>query len=171
MPDKEGRIARDLRTVQEISRDPRSIFPRARGWFAALWVRNGGGFFGLCYVLAFIALEATTLASSVSESGTSGLIVGQAMQYLFRFSIESVVNAFRALVWPVYLWRWLGPYSLILLAAGWLAFRYALRPVIEHWLPELEKARIEWARMKQEKRDSKRMKREQREQARSRDRG
>jgi hypothetical protein len=171
LPDKEWRIARDLRTVREISRNPRSVLPRARGWFAALWVRNGGGFFGLCYVLTFIALEATTLASSVGESGTSGFIVGQAAQYLVRFSIESIVNAFRALLWPVYLWRWLGPYSLIPLVAGYLAFRYVLRPVIERWLPELEQARFERARLKQEKRDAKRNKRELRRQARSHDRG
>jgi hypothetical protein len=158
-PKKEGRIARDLRTVQEISRDPRSIVPRARGWFVALWVRNGGGFFGLCYVIAFITLEAMTLAGAVTESGTSGFIVAQATQYLLRISIESILNAFLALAWPVYLWRWLGPYSLVVVAAAFVCFQFALRPVIEHWFPELEQARIERARLKQEKRDRKRQKR------------
>lgn len=158
-PKKEGRIARDLRTVQEISRDPRSIFPRARGWFVALWVRNGGGFFGLCYVIAFVALEATTLAGAVTESDTSGFLVAQATQYLLRISIESIFNAFLALAWPVYLWRWLGLYSIVVVVAAFVCFRFALRPVIEHWFPELEQARIERARLKQEKRDRKRQKR------------
>jgi hypothetical protein len=156
---KPGRLARDLRTVQEISRDPRSIFPRARGWFVALWVRNGGGFFGLGYVLAFVALEAMTLASAVGDSSTSGFIVAQTVQYLLRISIESFFNAFLALIWPVYLWRWLGVYSLIALAAGYVAFHFALRPVIEHWFPELEQARLERARLKQEKRDRKQQER------------
>jgi hypothetical protein len=57
------------------------------------------------------------------------------------------------------------------LVAGYLAFRYVLRPVIERWLPELEQARFERARLKQEKRDAKRNKRELRRQARSHDRG
>jgi hypothetical protein len=152
---KESRLARDLRTVQEISRDPRSIFPRARGWFVALWVRNGGGFFGLGYVVAFVALEAMTLASAAASSGTSGFIVGQAVQYVFRVSVESFFNAFLALIWPLYLWQWLGVYSLVVLAAGYLAFEYVLRPFIEHWFPELKQARIEQARLRKEKRDRK----------------
>jgi hypothetical protein len=166
-PKKEARLARDLRVVQEISRDPRSILPRARGWFVALWAANGGGFFGLGYVLAFVAFEATTLASAVGESSTSGFIVGQAVQYLLRISIESFFNAFLALIWPLYLWRWLGPYSLVAFAAGYAAFEYALRPAIERWFPELEQARLERARVKQEKR----ARREQRRQGRSDDRG
>jgi hypothetical protein len=168
---KNSRLIRDLRTVQEISRDPRSIVPRARGWLAALWAANGGGFFGLGYVLAFVTLEATTLASAVSESSTSGFIVGQVVQYLLRISIDSFLNAFLALIWPVHLWRWLGAYSLVLLATGYLAFEYALRPVIERWFPGLKQARIEWARLKQEKRDAKRARRERRRQGHSDDRG
>jgi hypothetical protein len=161
-PKKESRLTRDLRTVQEISRDPRSIFPRARGWCVKLWAANGGGFFGLGYVLTLVALEATTLASAVGESSTSGFIVGQAVQYLLRISIESFLNAFLALVWPLYLWQWLGVYSLVVLAVGYIAFEYALRPLIEHWLPELEQARLERARVKQEKRDRKKQKRAKR---------
>lgn len=170
-PKKEGRIARDVRTIKEISRDPLSIFPRARAWFIALWVRNGGGFFGLCYVVAFVVLEVMTLASAAADSSTSGFIVGQALQYVLRVSIESFFNAFRAVLWPLYLWRWLGIYSLVVLAAGYFAFEYALRPVIEHWFPELEKARLERARLKQEMRDAKRSKRAQRRQVKSDDRG
>jgi hypothetical protein len=157
-PKKEGRLARDLRTVQEISRDPRSIYPRARGWFVALWARNGGGFFGLGYVVTFVVLEAMTLASAAANSTSSGFIVAQAVQYVFRISIESFLNAFLAVLWPLHLWRWLGVYSLVVLAAGYLAFEFALRPFIERWFPELAQARIERARQKQEKRDAKRSK-------------
>jgi molybdopterin biosynthesis enzyme len=59
----------------------------------------------------------------------------------------------------VYLWRWLGLYSIVVVVAAFVCFRFALRPVIEHWFPELEQARIERARLKQEKRDRKRQKR------------
>jgi len=155
---KEGRIARHLRTAQEISREPRSIFPRARGWLVAFWQAKGGGYYGLGYVIAFIALEVATL-TNVFEGNASGFIAAQAVQYALRISFESFFNGILALLWPIYLWRWLGPYGLVVFAAGFAVFELALRPLVEKWFPELKLARIERARLKQEKRDRTRQER------------
>jgi hypothetical protein len=162
-PKKKGRIARDLRTIQEISRDPRSIFPLARGWFVALWIKNGGGFFGLGYVIAFIVLEVATLGSAFDQSSASGFVLGQAVQYVIRVSVDSLVNTILALLWPIYLWRWLGPYySPVVLVAAYFFFAFALRPFVEYWFPELKAARIEQARLKAEKRERRRQERAKR---------
>jgi hypothetical protein len=162
-PKRKGRLTRDLRTVQEIARDPRSIFPRARSWLVALWQKKGGGFYGLGYVITFIVLEVITLTSAVGGgSSVTGLIAGQAIQYVLRVSVESILNTVLALLWPIYLLRWLGGYGLIVLAVGYVGFEYALRPLVEHWFPELKAARVERARLKAEKRDRKRQKRAER---------
>ena len=146
--------------AQEISREPRSIVPRARGWLIALWQNKGGGFYGLGYVVTLIALEVVTLTSSVSgSSSVTGFIAGQAIQYLLRVSIESIFNTVLALLWPIYLLRWLGWYGFIVFAVAYVGFEYALRPLVEHWFPELKVARAERARLKEEKRDQKRQKR------------
>jgi hypothetical protein len=157
---KESRVARHLRMAQEISREPRSIVPRARAWIAALWQAKGGGFYGLGYVITFLALEAWTLTSAVGESSSaSGFVAAQAIQYVLRISVESILNTVLALIWPVHLLRWLGGYGLIVVAAGYAAFELGIRPLVENWFPELREARIERARLKQEKRDRKRQKR------------
>ncbi|HEY7672125.1 MAG TPA: hypothetical protein VIC71_07895 [Gammaproteobacteria bacterium] len=160
---KEGRIARHLRLAQEITREPRSIFPRARGWLIALWQKKGGGFYGLGYVVAFIALEIATLTSNVgASSSVTGFITAQAVQYLLRISVESIINTVLALLWPVYLLRWLGWYGFAVLAVAYVVFEHALRPLVENWFPELKAAQLERARLKHEKRRRKREKRAKR---------
>jgi hypothetical protein len=153
---KEGLIARHLRTAQEISREPRSVVPRARAWLATLWAAKGGGFYGLGYVIAFLVLEAGSLTSSVGNSSVSGFVTAQAIQYVLRFSVESILNTVLALVWPIHLLTWLGGYGLIVLAAGYAIFELGVRPLVEVAFPELKEARIERARLRQEKRDRKR---------------
>jgi hypothetical protein len=76
-------------------------------------------------------------------------VAGQAVQYLLRISVESIVNSVLALVWPIYLLRWLGWYGLVVFWIGYVGFEYGLRPLLENWFPELEAARAERARLKQ----------------------
>ena len=128
---KEGRIARDLRTVQEISRDPRSILPRVRGWLVELWALRGGGFYGLGYIVAFVALEIATLTGDFGSSASvSGFFEAQILQYLARVSVQSMINTVLALLWPIYLLRWWGWYGIAMLVIGiiyHLLFMFGLR--------------------------------------------
>jgi hypothetical protein len=107
-------------------------------------------------VIAFLVLEAGSLTSSVGNSSVSGFVTAQAIQYVLRFSVESILNTVLALVWPIHLLTWLGGYGLIVLAAGYAIFELGVRPLVEVAFPELKEARIERARLRQEKRDRKR---------------
>ena len=140
----------------QVGRNPASVLPLLRRSFVRFWASRGGGFYGLGYVVTFVALEVTSLSGDLTS--VSGL-VAQGLQYVIRFSIESFLNGIYALMWPVYLFRWLGASGLIVLAVGYGAFDLAIRPVVETWLPELKEASAELARRKQEKREKKRTRR------------
>jgi hypothetical protein len=140
----------------QVGRDPASLLPVLRRSFVRFWASRGGGFYGLGYVVTFVALEIASLSGDlISVSG----LVAQGFQYVIRFSIESFLNGLFALAWPVYLFRWLGASGLIVLAAGYAAFDLAIRPAVEAWLPELKEASAELARRKQEKKARKRSQR------------
>jgi hypothetical protein len=153
---KEGRIARDVRMAWQLGREPAAILPLLRRWLVKLWASRGGGFYGLGYVVTFVALEIQSLSGDLTS--VSGL-VAQAAQYVIRFSIESFINGVLALMWPVYLFRWLGGLGVVVLVVGYAGFEYAIRPVMEAWFPEIREAIAEKQRRKQEKKDRKARKR------------
>ena len=49
----------------------------------------------------------------------------------FRFSLMAFVNVFLALLWPFFVLEQFGGMGIILLALGYLAFEYGLRPLVE----------------------------------------
>ena len=94
---KESRFVRDARLALHLGRQPSAIVPLLRGWLAKLWASRGGGFYGLGYVITFIVLEIRSLSSGLTT--VEGLL-GQVVQYVLRFSVDSVRNVISALIWP-----------------------------------------------------------------------
>ena len=151
---KESRFARDARLALHLGRKPAAILPLLRQWLIKLWASRGGGFYGLGYVITFVALEIRSLSSGLTT--VSG-VVAQAAQYVLRFSVDSVRNIVSAVIWPAHLFEWLGgPAGLVALLVGYAAFDVAIRPLVQKWLPEVGEAIAEQKRRKQEKRDRKR---------------
>ena len=154
---KESRFARDARLALHLGRKPAAILPLLRRWLAKLWASRGGGFYGLGYVVTFVALEIKSLSGGLTT--VSGW-VAQVAQYVLRFSVDSVRNMISAVIWPAHLFEWLGgPAGLIALAVGYAAFEIAIRPLVQAWLPEVGEAIAEQERRKQEKRERKRSRR------------
>src|SRR5262245_17046880 len=142
---KEGRFARDMRLALHLGRQPAAILPLLRRWLAKLWASRGGGFYGLGYVVTFVALEIRSLSGGLTT--VSGL-VAQVAQYVLRFSIDSLRNVISALIWPAHLFEWLGgPAGLVALAVGYAAFELAIRPLMQAWLPEVREALVEQERL------------------------
>ena len=155
----EGRIARDVRLALHLGRQPRAILPLLRGWTVQLWASRGGGFYGLGYVVTFAVLELKSLADGMTT--VSG-VVAQAFQYAVRFSVDSFLNGVRAVIWPVWVFEWLGGTSgLVALGLGLLAFEFVIRPLVEARFPEVREAVAERERRKQEKKERRRSKRQQ----------
>ncbi len=138
---KEGRIERYKRQVRQIHDNPKNIGTMVRGGLINVWRARGGGFYGLGYLITFIALAIRLIVGDVSErEGVVDFVSSQMIEFIFRFGIQSFVNGLLAFLWPVYVLNWLGTWSLALLVAGYYVFEKLLRPAVEGWLPELVSA-------------------------------
>jgi hypothetical protein len=135
---KEGRIARHVRVAREVREEPRRVGTLVRQGLLNVWRARGGGFYGLGYLIAFLALEIGVLAGEAGESvGVVEFVTGQIFEYLLRFAVMSFVNVALAMIWPVYVVQLLGVWGYVVLGGGYLLFEKVLRPYVETWLPEL----------------------------------
>ena len=135
----EGRFARHLRLVRVVIREPGRLIPIARGAVVDAWRTRGGGFYGLGYLVAFVWLQVNVLVGDVMESESVGAFAaGAALEYLLRFSLMAFLNVFLALLWPLFVLQQFGGPGIIVLGLGYVAFEYALRPLVEQYFPELK---------------------------------
>jgi hypothetical protein len=134
----EGRFARHWRLAREILEEPKRILPLARAVLVETWRLRGGGFYGLGYLIAFAWLQVSLILGDVSESHSlTEFATGAAIEYVLRVSLLAFVNVFLAALWPLYVLQLLKGTGIILLGLGYLAFEYALRPLVEQHFPEL----------------------------------
>jgi len=118
-----------------------------------LWQARGGGFYGLGYVVTFIVLEVKLVTGEfLGSESVVQFVTHELLEYVFRFGLLSLLNGVLALMWPVFVLAWLGPWGLAVLAGGYFAFERAGRPVVERWFPEIREARENRQRERAEKR-------------------
>lgn len=142
-----GPLARRSNDMKELSDTTRRhadrVLATARSRFLGLWQGKGGGLYGLGYALTFVGLEVRALGSEIAASDTAaGFITGQLIGYVVRISIDSILNAFYALLWPVLLLQSLGVWAACFLVGGFLLWSYAGRHRAEARFPELREARL-----------------------------
>ena len=135
---REGRIRRHLRLAGAVSREPNRLYPILRTVFVDAWRSRGGGFYGLGYAFAFFYFEVVTIIGEAADSGGAGdFVASQLLEYLLRIGLLSFVNMFQALLWPFFVLEQLGWVGVILLGAGFAAFEYVFKPLVEQYVPEL----------------------------------
>ncbi|HSD70149.1 MAG TPA: hypothetical protein VLB07_11385 [Woeseiaceae bacterium] len=114
---------------------PSAVWVVIRRWIRKVWDTRGGGLYACGFVVAFAWLEVTTLADDFSSStGVTGFFGGQLLQFLLRFTIDSMVNTVLALIWPVQVVAYSPPWGALGLGAMYLAFPYILKKPLERWL-------------------------------------
>ena len=115
-------------------------FPAALHEFVRKFVRNvwdarGGGLFAIGFVIALVWLEARMLFQDLSNFAGFGDYFGeQLIQFLLRFTFESVLNTFQALLWPVFFIQFYGPWGLAVLVAMFAIFPKTLKAPLERWI-------------------------------------
>ena len=119
--------------------EPRS-FPSAlwiviRRWIRKVWDARGGGLYACGFVVAFVWLEFATLVNQFSSSaGFAGFFSGQLVQFLLRFTVDSLVNTVNALIWPVHVIAFSPPWGFVILGAMYVIFTYVLKKPLERLL-------------------------------------
>jgi hypothetical protein len=140
-PKREGTLARHSRLAREAWTEPRTILTWSRDWAVRLWITKGGGFYGLGYVIAFVSLEVRSLSEDLGgDNDLVGFMTSQFIDFIIRFSVESFLNALLALIWPLLLLLWGDGLGIVILIGAWIGYRFAVRPLLEEWFPELKRA-------------------------------
>jgi hypothetical protein len=112
-----------------------------RAWFRKVWEVRGGGLYACGFAVTFIILEAGSLSDDVL--GIGALFNGQAISFVIGFIIDSLMNTFYALIWPVYVVQWKMPVGAIALGVAFWLFPTYVKPHIEGWLFDGEPETVE----------------------------
>ena len=134
------RVTTTADTVKTVARDPKSAGSIIRRAFVRVWKARGGGLYGLGYVIAFVALQVQSFAGEVdAATSVETFVATQVTGYLLRVAVDSVVNAFLALLWPAFVVEAFGGTGIVLLLVAFYVFERALRPLVERTFPELSR--------------------------------
>lgn len=100
-----------------------------------LWGVHGGGLYSLGFIPTFLWLEIRMLYDDiVGFDGVGGFVGEQLLQFLFRFTFESLYNTIQALIWPVHVIQMNPPWGVIALGVAFAVFPHTLEGPIERWL-------------------------------------
>jgi hypothetical protein len=110
---------------------PSAVIGRVRDGVHGLWQSRGGGFYGLGAVGVFLFLEVRMVATEFAEAeGVAEFLVGEILEFVFRFSFMSILNGLLASIWPVVLIGEIGFWPVvILMLAGYWVFKLRRPPV------------------------------------------
>ena len=101
-----------------------------------MWRSRGGGYYGMGYVVSYFVLEIRMLVGDLRETdGVVDFMTGQ----VFGFFVESFINAFVALLWPLLLIDEYELWGVGFLIAGFLVFERLIKPRLVRWFPAEEK--------------------------------
>ena len=105
-----------------------------------MWEVRGGGLYACGFAVTFLYLEIGSLADDITCIGA--VFNGQVISFLIGFIIDSLMNTFYALIWPVFIVQWAMPLGAIALGVAFWLFPIYVKPHIEGWLfdgePETE---------------------------------
>ena len=103
-----------------------------RTWFRKVWEVRGGGLYACGFAVAFIIFEIGSLADDIT--GIGAVFNGEVISFLIGFIIDSLINTFNALIWPVHIVQWTPPWGAIGLGLAYWLFPTYAKPHIEGWL-------------------------------------
>lgn len=134
---RRGREARDLGTtlLHEPRQFPAHFLKLLKRSFRTMWDARGGGFYACGFVVTFIWLEITTLVAEISGSdGIVDFFTEQFVEFLFRFSVQSITNTVQAFIWPVLVLEKYGGMGIAGLLLAYLLFSKLLKEPLTDWL-------------------------------------
>ncbi len=106
-----------------------------RRWMGKVWQVRGGGLYATGYLVTFIYLEITTIVGEIREnSGVVDFFSEQLIEFLLRFSVDSIMNMIEAFMWPVAVIQIAPPWGAVGLGVAFVVFSTFLQKPVERWL-------------------------------------
>lgn len=135
----EKRLRETANLGHVLATEPRA-FPGAAGrvlkrFVRTTWNARGGGLYACGFVVTFLWLEATTLVDElVSSSSLASFFTDQLIEFLLRFTVQSVQNTVAAFIWPFWLIGMSPLWGGLLLGALYLLFPRFVKEPLTEWL-------------------------------------
>ncbi|MDZ7644961.1 MAG: hypothetical protein U5K76_12580 [Woeseiaceae bacterium] len=103
--------------------------------FRTVWASHGGGYYACGFVVAFAWLEVTTFFREFGMSdGMVDFFSEQLLEFLLRFTVQSLVNTVQAFLWPLWFINRFEGWGIAMLIAGYLLFDRVLKLPLTRWL-------------------------------------
>jgi len=142
-------ISESIAIARGIIAEPRTVGPLLRGALLGIWRIRGGGFYGLGYLVCFVVLEVRMFVGDWEGSDdVVRFVIMEAIEVVFRFTVQSFVNGLLAFAWPAFIIDKLDGWGLLGIAACWVAFDRWGKARVEAWFPELKAPLIKSAKQK-----------------------
>ncbi len=131
---------RELRgLVETLAKRPRefpsALFELIKHFLRNIWDVRGGGLYACGFIITLVWLEIKMLVQDVmSFSGFGDFFGGQLIQFIFRFTFESMANTLQAFLWPVAIVEIYPPWGVFALVAMYVVFPRVIKPPLERWL-------------------------------------
>jgi hypothetical protein len=122
-----------------LATEPRA-FPGALGrvlkrFIRTVWNARGGGLYACGFVVTFLWLETTTLIGELVSSGSlASFLSDQLIEFLLRFTVQSLTNTVLAFIWPVYFIQLSPIWGGLALAALFILFPLYIKEPLTRWL-------------------------------------
>lgn len=114
---------------------PAETLSLIRRGFRRVWAARGGGLYACGFFVTFVLLEVRMLFDDISgAAGVGDFVVGQTVEWVFRFTVESIQNTVHAFLWPLHVIGFQPPWGIIGLGVAWLLFPAILKEPLEAWL-------------------------------------
>ena len=106
-----------------------------RRWLVKVWKVRGGGLYATGFIVTYIYLEIATLIEELTEATSIGqFFQEQFVEFIMRFTVESLTNLIQAFMWPVHVIGLAPPWGAIALGLGFAGFQRFLSKPVERWL-------------------------------------
>lgn len=134
---RRGRETADLGVT--LVNEPKAFPARAGGLLKrslrTMWHARGGGFYACGFVVTFVWLEVQTIAREIAGAdGVVSFLSEQLLEFILRFSLQSLLNTVYALIWPALMLERYELTGVALLVIAWLLFQHVLKGPLTHWL-------------------------------------
>lgn len=135
----ENRLREAANLGRVLATEPRA-FPGALGrvlkrFVRTIWNARGGGLYACGFVITFLWLEATTFVGELVASGSlAAFVTGQLIEFVVRFTVQSLTNTLLAFIWPVYVIQLSPLWGAIALAALYVLFPLYIKEPLARWL-------------------------------------
>ncbi|HZW60476.1 MAG TPA: hypothetical protein VFE85_09285 [Woeseiaceae bacterium] len=114
---------------------PGALLKTLKRSFRTLWNARGGGLYACGFVVAFVWLEiSTTVNEAMTANGVGAFLSDQLMDFVLRFTVQSIGNTVQAFLWPLLLIEYLQAWGLAVLLILYVTFPRYIKQPLSNWL-------------------------------------